>query len=113
MKTTAIAFLTNPNVWLTAFVIAEWVIRIVMLIVVPFRRSPDAAKGWLLLILFEPAIGLALYLVFGRRRIPEWRLRRATAFGELAKPVYARLSAHPNVFHPEQEPNIAPAVLLA
>ena len=107
------SFLADSNTWLTAFVVAEWAIRIVMLIVVPFRRSPDAAKGWLLLILFEPAIGLALYLVFGRRRMPEWRLKRAAAFGELAKPVYARLAAHPSVFHPEQDPNVAPSVRLA
>ena len=110
---TSVAFLTDPKVWLTTFVVAEWAIRIVMLIVVPFRRTPDAAKGWLLLILFEPAVGLALYLVFGRRRMPEWRLKRNVTFGELAKPIRARLAAHPNVFHPEQDPNVAPAVALA
>ena len=110
---TSVAFLTDPKVWLTTFVVAEWAIRIVMLIVVPFRRTPDAAKGWLLLILFEPAVGLALYLVFGRRRMPEWRLKRNVTFGELAKPIRARLAAHPNVFHPAQEENVAPAVHLA
>ena len=113
MATSPVALLTDPKIWLTAFVVAEWAIRIVMLIVVPFRRTPDAAKGWLLLILFEPTVGLALYLVFGRRRMPEWRLKRNVAFGELARPVYARLAAHPNVFHPEQEANVAPAVRLA
>ena len=106
-------FLTERSFWLAAFVAAEWAIRIVMLVVVPFRRSPDAAKGWLLLILFEPTVGLALYLVFGRRRMPQWRLERAVAFGELARPIYARLALHPNVFHPEQDPEIAPAVRLA
>ena len=74
------AFLTDGNALFAAFVAAEWVIRIVMLVVVPFRRSPDAAKGWLLLILFEPVLGLSLYLVFGRRRLPAWRLQRAAAF---------------------------------
>ena len=107
------ALLTDSNAWLTSFVVAEWAIRIVMLIVVPFRRSPDAAKGWLLLILFEPVVGIALYFVFGRRRIPAWRLRREVAFAELARPVYARLSAHPNVSHPEQHGHAAPAVRLA
>ena len=68
------ALLTDSNAWLTLFVVAEWAIRIVMLVIVPFRRSPDAAKGWLLLILFEPVVGLALYFVFGRRRMPAWRL---------------------------------------
>jgi cardiolipin synthase len=80
---------------------------------VPFRRSPDAAKGWLLLILFEPVVGLAVYFVFGRRRIPEWRLKRALECSELARPVYARLSAHPSVSHPEQQSHAAPAVRLA
>ena len=65
---------------LTLFIAVEWIIRIAMVVIVPFRRSPDAAKGWLLLILFEPILGLLLYLVFGRRRLPAWRLKRATAF---------------------------------
>ncbi len=83
------AFLTDGNALFAAFLAAEWVIRIVMLVVVPFRRSPDAAKGWLLLILFEPILGLSLYLVFGRRRLPAWRLQRAAAFHELARPIRA------------------------
>ena len=97
----SIDFLADRSGWLTGFIAAEWAIRIVMLIVVPFRRSPDAAKGWLLLILFEPVVGLALYLVFGRRRLPAWRLERAAAFGEIARPIQARLARHPNVFHPD------------
>jgi cardiolipin synthase len=107
------AFLADGNALFAAFVAAEWVIRIVMLVVVPFRRSPDAAKGWLLLILFEPILGLALYLVFGRRRLPAWRLQRAAAFGELARPIRARLASHPSVFHPAQDPSIAAGVQLA
>src|SRR6185295_7125439 len=98
---------------LVLFIALEWIIRIAMLVVVPFRRSPDAAKGWLLLILFEPILGLALYLVFGRRRLPAWRLKRATAFGELARPIRARLLGHPNVFHPAQDPSLAPGIHLA
>ncbi|MEP7183665.1 MAG: PLDc N-terminal domain-containing protein, partial [Betaproteobacteria bacterium] len=61
-------FLADRHFWLTAFVAAEWAVRISMLVVVPFRRSPDAAKGWLLLIFFEPSLGLLLYLVIGRPR---------------------------------------------
>ena len=113
MTVSPFAFLPESHLWLTLFVVVEWAIRIVMLIVVPFRRTPDAAKGWLLLILFEPVVGAALYFVFGRRRIPKWRLERAVAFAELARPVYARLSVHPNVTHPEQHGNAAPAVRLA
>lgn len=98
---------------LVAFIALEWAIRLAMLVIVPFRRSPDVAKGWLLLILFEPIVGLALYLVFGRRRIPAWRLRRAAAFVELARPVRDRLLSHANMFHPAQDPTIAPGIHLA
>ncbi len=103
----------DRHVLLAAFVAVEWIIRIAMVVIVPFRRSPDAAKGWLLLILFEPILGLALYLVFGRRRLPAWRLQRAAAFRELAGPIRARLLDHPNVFHPAQDPAIAPGIHLA
>jgi cardiolipin synthase len=103
----------DPKVWLTAFIALEWAMRIAMLVIVPFRRSPDAAKGWLLLILFEPILGCMLYFVFGRRRLPAWRTRRATEFGELVRPVRERLLGHPNLFHPAQDAAIAPGVHLA
>ena len=40
MTVSPFAFLPESHLWLTLFVVAEWAIRIVMLIVVPFRRSP-------------------------------------------------------------------------
>src|SRR5437868_1607075 len=43
---------------------AEWLIRFAALAVVPLRRSPAAAAGWLLLIFFIPVPGLILYLLF-------------------------------------------------
>ncbi len=49
----------------TMFLLLEWSIRLTMLVVVPFRRSPEAAKGWLLLILFMPLPGLFLSLAIG------------------------------------------------
>ena len=57
--------------WFTwTFFLSEWAIRLVMLAVVPFRRSPAAAKGWLLIIFFEPWIGLLLYALIGRPTMP-------------------------------------------
>jgi cardiolipin synthase len=82
------------------------------LVIVPFRRSPETAKGWLLLIMFEPVVGLAVYLTLGRTRIPLWRIRRAAEFEDDSQPVRARLLAHPSVFHPAQTSAIAPAVRL-
>jgi cardiolipin synthase len=60
----------------TAYFAAEWIIRIIMLFVVPLRRTPQAAQSWLLLIFFLPIPGLFLYLLIGRPRFPVWRLER-------------------------------------
>ena len=60
--------------WTWIFLASEWVIRIGMLIYVPHRRSAAAARGWLLLILAEPFVGLFLYWLFGRPYLPQWRI---------------------------------------
>ena len=57
--------------------VIEWLIRIVMVFVVPLRRSPEATRSWLLLILFLPLPGLILYLAIGRPKFPAWRVARA------------------------------------
>src|SRR5262249_57291007 len=45
-----------------------------MLIYVPQRRSPAAARSWLLLIFIFPYVGLVAYAIFGRAYISRWRL---------------------------------------
>src|SRR6185437_3333384 len=52
--------------WATAYYLSEWLIRLVMLVYVPNRRSPAAARTWLLLIFLLPWPGLILYSVLGR-----------------------------------------------
>lgn len=54
----------------------EWAIRIGALAVVPQRRSPAAARAWLLLIFFFPLPGLILFLAIGQPRFPDWRIKR-------------------------------------
>ena len=54
----------------------EWLIRLGMLLVVPFRRSPAATRTWLLLIFFLPIPGLLLFLLIGSPRFPAWRMER-------------------------------------
>jgi len=105
-------FSDNP-LWFNLFFAAEWAVRIAMLIIVPMRRSPEAAKGWLLLIFFEPSVGLVLYLLIGRPTLPAWRLARQAEFDALARPHYARLASEPNIFHPDVGPTINRAVTLA
>ena len=64
----------------TAYLLAEWIVRLVMLGVAPLRRTPDAARSWLLLVFFLPIPGLILFLLIGRPRFPPWRAARFASF---------------------------------
>jgi cardiolipin synthase len=59
-----------------AYYVLEWIIRLAMLAVVPFRRSPAATTSWLLLVFFLPLAGLLLFLAIGAPRFPRWRTAR-------------------------------------
>lgn len=59
--------------WWQIYFLSEWVIRVVMLVMIPPRRSPQAAKSWLILILFIPWPGLLVYWLVGRLKLPKWR----------------------------------------
>ena len=63
--------------WLAiAWYVAEWIVRLGALIVVPRQRSPAETRAWLLLLFFQPVPGLLLFLAIGRSRFPEWRRAR-------------------------------------
>jgi cardiolipin synthase len=49
------------------------VIRILALIFVPRNRRPQTAMAWLLAIFFIPYLGILLFLLFGRARLPRAR----------------------------------------
>src|SRR5262252_6080288 len=104
---------TDPTWWTWIFFLSEWAIRLAMLVVVPFRRTPAAAKGWLLLIFFEPWVGLVLYLLIGRARLPRWQREQLAKLPDAMAGVVSRLANHPNVFHPEVGPALSGAVALA
>jgi cardiolipin synthase A/B len=69
----------------TAYVISEWLVRIVMLIYVPQRRSPASARAWLLLIFFLPVVGLVLYALIGRAYLPPRRLEQQARLAEMMR----------------------------
>lgn len=98
--------------WYWAFFLSEWLIRLVMLVVVPFRRTPAAAKGWLLLIMFEPWIGLLLYQLIGRAKLRRFQREKVARLPQVMAPVVNRLANHPHIFHPEVGPTLSPAVAL-
>jgi cardiolipin synthase len=104
---------TDPTWWAWIFFLSEWAIRLVMVVVVPFRRTPAAAKGWLLLIFFEPWVGLLLYLLIGRARLPRRRRDQLGRLPTAMARVVERLANHPNVFHPDVGPALSQAVTLA
>jgi cardiolipin synthase A/B len=58
------------------YLLSEWFIRVVMLLVIPPRRSPQAAKSWLILVLFLPWPGLLVYWLVGRMKLPKWRYQQ-------------------------------------
>jgi cardiolipin synthase len=103
----------DPSFWGWSFFIGEWAIRLVMLVVVPFRRTPAAAKGWLLLIMFEPWIGLLIYVLIGRARLNRRQREQLAKLPHAMAKVTARLARHPHIFHPELGPTLSQAVTLA
>lgn len=56
--------------------VLDTAIRVVALLVVPRNRRPQTALAWLLLIFFVPTLGIVLFLLFGRARLPRNRRRR-------------------------------------
>ena len=103
----------DPTLWAWIFFLSEWAIRLAMLVVVPFRRAPAATKGWLLLIFFEPWVGLLLYLLIGRAKLPRRERAKLAKLPQAMAKVVDRINNHPNVFHPEVDPALSAAVTLA
>ena len=99
--------------WGTVYLISEWVVRLAMLFYVPQRRSPAAARGWLLLIFFLPWPGLVLYAIFGRAYLPRQRLEMQLAVSRLVRELQPRILGDALVTDPSLPPAFAPAVALA
>lgn len=74
----------------TTYLICDWVIRIAMLLIVPWRRTPEATRSWLLLIFFLPIAGLLLYLAIGRPQFPSWRRARFTRLSPFLADICAK-----------------------
>ena len=60
--------------WGSLYIASEWALRIAALVLVPQRRTAASARAWLLLILFWPWPGLAIYLLIGRAYLPRRRM---------------------------------------
>lgn len=91
----------------------EWAIRLVMLVLIPMRRSPATAKGWLLLIFFLPWAGLVLFLLIGRSGLPAWRLTRQRESQNRLARIGKQMRSNIHFQEPQLGGNLAQAVTLA
>jgi len=99
--------------WSLGILLAEWFVRIVMLFVVIRRRRPAAAMAWLLVIFFQPWVGIILYALIGRNRLPRRRSRQHARMLEHLREVTHRLEKLPYVQTPLLGPVAATATALA
>ena len=106
------SWLENGTTWAALHLASEWLIRLVMLVYVPQRRSPAAARSWLLLIFIFPYAGLILYSIFGRPYLSSYRIqlqqRAARLLHTTGRQVFQKYAARPEVPGP-----FAQAVTLA
>lgn len=90
--------------WHDAYYASEWIVRLVMLVYVPQRRSPAAARTWLLLIFILPWVGLLIYAIFGRAYLPQRRrdiqTRVSAVIRTLGSAYFAQFVVRPQL--PEQ-----------
>jgi cardiolipin synthase len=94
------------------YLAVEWTIRIAMLVIVPFRRSPDAARGWLLIVFILPVPALVLYLMIGRPTYPRWRRRRFDEARRLLANATHEIEQSQPCCQPALPENLASAALL-
>lgn len=102
----------DESVLALGYIAVQWSIRIVMLFVVPFRRSPDAARGWLLLVFFLPVPAAALYFLIGRPTYPRWRQARSAEARQLLADIIGKIEQSPSCCRPELPQNLTAAALL-
>ncbi|HEX5004452.1 MAG TPA: cardiolipin synthase [Gemmatimonadales bacterium] len=83
------------------YVLSEWAIRFVMLVYVPQRRTPAAARTWLLLIFLLPWPGFLLYAVIGRIKFPAWRFARQREVSGMIREWQRTRPVHPGPGQPD------------
>src|SRR6188472_1176935 len=74
-------------------------INVIVLGLVPEKRSPSSAMAWLLLILLVPVFGLLVYLLIGSPYVPRKRREEQLAVGAVIQSSLATtpaLSPSPN-----------------
>jgi cardiolipin synthase len=99
--------------WSLAFLVAEWTIRLVMLVVVTRRRRTASSVTWLLIIFLEPVVGLILYILIANDRLPRRRLERHARLLKELRSIASRFRDHPHIFIPDLGTQLNQSVALA
>lgn len=99
--------------WTTLYLISNWVIRMAMLVYVPQRRTPAAARAWLLLIFFLPWAGLALYALVGRIYVSRRRIEQQQRASQMIQTVQRQMQTPEPHLYAALPENLRSAVGLA
>jgi cardiolipin synthase len=79
--------------WLLGvWVIAEVIMRIVLLGIIPGNRRPTTAMAWLLAVFLIPSVGFILFLLFGNFRLSKRRREQQEAVNHRVRSVTSELS---------------------
>ncbi|MBN9398095.1 cardiolipin synthase [Candidatus Saccharibacteria bacterium] len=65
--------------------IADFIIRVCLLIYIPKNRKPTAAMSWLLLIFIIPLFGTILFFILGSTKLSRRRRRQQTQINQMLK----------------------------
>jgi cardiolipin synthase len=74
---------SDLGIFNAALTILEWALLISVFLIIPTRRSPEAARSWLLLFFIAPLPALVLYCLIGRAEMPSWRKKRFAQQAEM------------------------------
>ncbi len=99
--------------WSLVYLLLEWSVRAIMLVVVTQRQRPRNALAWLVAIFFVPWVGVLLYLLIGENRLPARRSQQRLVVEERLRSLGERFQGHPHVVHPELEGTAMTVVTLA
>ena len=74
--------------WSLIGIAGSWLIRLTMIpVVVTQKESPSTSLAWLMIVFFEPWIGLGLYVLLGQDRLVRRRLRLRSLARRFQSPV--------------------------
>lgn len=95
--------------------LANWIIPLVMLFIVPVNRKPSSATAWLLLMFLLPYLGLVLFLLLGSPKLSRHRRAEQRTMDELIRNVVAEARQVPELaalLDPPIPPHYEPFVRL-